>query len=161
MAQAKEPVVPRAVEAEASYLGRHLRNIDGGRIIIPPEWRTPARVTSFIVSLWPIHTREYVVVVPPARWAAYRRNLDGREMTADQAALIKRWIGVCASERPVDSYGRLLLSEAAITLLGPGKEVNLVGCGETFEIWPVDKLEDALKKPIKPETANIFNSIRL
>jgi DNA-binding transcriptional regulator/RsmH inhibitor MraZ len=161
MAEVKDPVAPHDVEAEPAFFGQHYRNIDGGRIIIPPEWRSRAPVTSFFMSLWPIATREFVAVVPPRRWAAYLRNLDAQVMAADQASDIKRRLGMHAMERPIDAYGRLLLSEAAITLLGPGKEVCLIGCVETFEIWPLDKLKKSSEKPLKQETFEILNRIRL
>jgi DNA-binding transcriptional regulator/RsmH inhibitor MraZ len=157
----KEHVALKAVETKVSYDGLHVRIIDGGRIIIPPEWRSQSDVATFVVSLWPILSREYVKVVPLARWADYLKNLNERQMTASRASFLKTLFGVYASKRPIDSNGRLLLPEPAMQLLGSYKEVKMVGCDETFEIWPPDKLDSTLKKESTPELEEILESVRI
>jgi MraZ protein len=117
------------------YLGQHLRGVDNGRVILPVEWRPAGSPKDFMVIIWPVTSREYLLVLPPSRWEVLQKNLEGLSLTDEQAATVERLIGSSTSMKALDGYGRLPLPEDAAENLGIEAEAMLVGRMNKFEIW--------------------------
>ena len=88
-----------------------------------------------MVLVWPVTTRQYLLVLPPSRWEVIQRNLENLSLTDEQAAVVERLIGSSTFIKSVDSYGRLPLPEEVLTRIGIEREAVLVGRVSKFEIW--------------------------
>jgi DNA-binding transcriptional regulator/RsmH inhibitor MraZ len=115
--------------------------VDNGRIIIPPEWRPEGAPKDFMVILWPTHAPAFALVLPPARWELLLQRLEALPLSNEDAAWSERQIGSSTFERSTDGYGRLLLPEEALEIIGPGDEALLVGRIKEFEIWNPKRFE--------------------
>lgn len=143
------------------YLGRHLRGVDHGRVILPVDWRPKHSAKEFMVLVWPVTTREYLLVLPPSRWEVILKNLEGLSLTDDQAAQVERLISSSTSMRSVDSYGRLPLPEEAATSLGIESEAMLVGRFNKFEVWNPTRYAATLANPDAQLIANALKSLKI
>ena len=161
MARPAKPVSAPAVQPSFSYLGRHLRGVDNGRIIIPPEWRPDGSPKDFKVILWPTDMPEFLLVLPPERWDLLQQRLEALPLSDKQAARIERLMGSSTFDRTVDSYGRLLLPEEALRIIGSGEEALLVGRMKKFEIWEPRKFEAERTAEDADGTAAILESLRI
>ena len=129
------------------YLGQHLRGVDHGRVILPVEWRLDGSPKDFMVIVWPVTTREYLLVLSPSRWEVLQKNLEGLSLTDEQAAAVERRIGASTSLRSLDNYGRLPLPEDAAKGLGIESEAMLVGRMNKFEVWGPARYASTLANP--------------
>jgi MraZ protein len=143
------------------YLGQHLRGVDRGRVILPVEWRGEDAPKDFKVIVWPVTTRDYLLVLPPARWEMIQRNLEGLSLADEQAAMVERLISSSTSLGSVDRYGRLGLPEEAAKKLGIEKEAMLVGRLNKFEVWSPSRFAEALARPTDQLIADALKSIKL
>ncbi len=145
----------------APYLGQHLRTVDHGRVILPVDWRPRHGPKDFMVLLWPVTTREYLLVLPPSRWEVIQKNLEALSLTDDQAALVERLISSSTFMRSLDSYGRLPLPEEATRRLGIENEAMLVGRLNKFEVWNPSRYATTLANPDAQLVANALKSIKI
>ena len=145
----------------SSYLGQHLRGVDNGRVILPVDWRPSRSAKDFMVLVWPVTTREYLLVLPPSRWEVIQKNLEGLSLTDDQAAIVERLISSSTSIRSVDSYGRLPLPEEAAKNLGIESEAMLVGRLNKFEVWSPSRYAATLANPDAQLIANALKFIKI
>jgi MraZ protein len=143
------------------YLGQHLRGVDHGRVILPVDWRPDHSAKDFMVLLWPVTTREYLLVLPPSRWEVIQRNLEGLSLTDDQAAVVERLISSSTFMRSVDSYGRLPLPEEAAKTLGIESEAMLVGRLNKFEVWNPSRFAATLANPDVQLIATALKAIKI
>jgi MraZ protein len=143
------------------YLGQHLRGVDHGRIILPTEWRTPGSPREFMVTVWPVMAREYLLVLPPSRWEVIQRNLEGLSLTDEQAATVERLISSSTFKRSLDSYGRLPLPEEPARMLGIEDEAMLVGRMNKFEVWNPARFAAVLANPDTQRIAEAIKSIKI
>lgn len=143
------------------YLGQHLRGVDHGRVILPAEWRLDGSPRDFTVIVWPVTTREFLLVLPPSRWEALQKNLEGLSLTDEQAATVERLIGSSTSMRSLDSYGRLPLPEDAAKGLGIESEAMLVGRMNKFEVWGPARYSSTLANPDAQLIADALKSIKI
>ena len=159
-----KPATVRAVAAENGpipYLGQHLRGVDHGRVILPVDWRPHRSPRDFMVLVWPVTTREYLLVLPPSRWEMLQKNLEGLSLTDDQAAMVERLISSSTFMRSVDGYGRLPLPEEAAKSLGIESEAMLVGRLTKFEVWNPSRYAATLANPDTQLIANALKSIKI
>ena len=143
------------------YLGQHLRGVDHGRIILPTEWRTQGSPREFMVAVWPVTTKEYLLVLPPSRWEVIQRNLEGLSLTDEQAATVERLISSSTFKRSLDSYGRLPLPEEPARMLGIENEAILVGRMNKFEVWNPARFAAVLANPDTQRIAEAIKSIKI
>lgn len=161
MANEKRQRAAAASTGNVPYLGQHLRTLDAGRIILPSEWRPAGSARDFMVIMWPVTTREYFLVLPPARWEVLQRNLAELSLADDQAATIERLIGSSTFKRSLDGYGRLPLPEEASRAMGIENEATLVGRMNKFEVWNSARLAGALAKPGPQSIESALKSIKI
>ena len=100
-----------------------------------------------MVIVWPVTTREYLLVLPPSRWEVLARNLQGLSLTDERAALVERLIGSSTSMGSLDKYGRLPLPEDAAKAMGIENEAMLVGRMNKFEVWSPARFAATLANP--------------
>jgi division/cell wall cluster transcriptional repressor MraZ len=143
------------------YLGQHLRGVDHGRVILPVEWRPDGSPQDFMVIIWPVTTREYLLVLPPSRWVTLQKNLECLSLTDEQAATVERLIGSSTFMRTMDTYGRLPLPEEAAKRLGIESEATLVGRMNKFEIWSPSRYAATLANPDAQLIADALKSIKI
>src|SRR5580692_360648 len=129
-----------------SYNSKHIRGVDaGGRVVLPPEWRPAKSPRDFKISLWPVYQPKHLLVLPIAKWdAAVRQILEKSPLSNNRVADVDRLMQCNTYERSLDNYGRLLLPEEGLKLLGAEPEVVLLGRSDKFEIWNSEKLTAAL-----------------
>jgi MraZ protein len=161
MAKPKNNRAKAVDDGPSPYLGQHLRGLDHGRVILPVEWRRDHSPKDFMVLLWPITTRECLLVLPPSRWEVIQKNLEGMSLTDGKAAIVERLIGSSTSMRSVDTYGRLPLPEEAAKSLGIESEAMLVGRLNKFEVWNPSRFAATLANPDPQLIANALDSIKL
>jgi len=144
-----------------SYSSRHVRGMDaGGRVVLPLEWRPKKSPKDFKVSLWPVYQPEHLLVLPIAKWdAAVSQPLEKSPLSNDPVARLERLMQCNTYERSLDNYGRLLLPEEGLKLLGTGPEVVLVGRSDKFEIWDPVKLAATLANMDKQLIIETFKSL--
>ena len=150
-----------AGDGSVSYLGQHLRGVDRGRVILPTEWRPRGAPTQFMIIVWPVTSREYLLVLPPSRWEVMQANLAELSLADEQAATVERLISSNTFSRSLDGYGRLPLPEEAARSLGIKDEAMLVGRMNKFEVWSPSKFASTLAQPGAKEIADVIKSIRI
>jgi MraZ protein len=152
----------KAVDNAAGlYLGQHLRGVDHGRVILPVEWRPEDATKEFMVIVWPVTTRDYLLVLPPSRWEVMQRNLESLSLADEQAAMVERLISSNTNPGSLDRYGRLGLPEDAAKSLGIEKEAMLVGRLNKFEVWSPARFTEALAKPTDQLITDALKSIKI
>jgi MraZ protein len=143
------------------YLGQHLRGVDHGRVILPVDWRPAHSPKDFTVLVWPVTTREYLLVLPPSRWEVIQKNLEDLSLTDDQAAVVERLISSSTFMRSLDNYGRLPLPEEATKSLGIESEAMLVGRLNKFEVWNPSRFATKLANPDVQLIATALKAIKI
>jgi MraZ protein len=108
-----------------------------------------------------VTSREYLLVLPPARWEVLQKNLEGLSLTDEQAATVERLIGSSTSIRSMDSYGRLPLPEDAAKNLGIEGEAMLIGRMNKFEVWSPARYAAMLGNPDAQRIADALKSIKI
>lgn len=153
------------------FTGKHHCSVeDNRRLMVPVKWRSKEPNDWFAALLWPLHSEQHLLVMPPWRWTEFIRNLtrerlaqiqgDAEEDPQDQIARIERAVGEGCEILKMDRVGRICLPEMFMTKLALEKEALLFGRLHTFEIWspvrysgPTDgdrKLAAELFKPVDP-----------
>jgi MraZ protein len=145
----------------APYLGQHHRGVDHGRVILPVEWRGEGSPRDLMVIVWPITSREYLLVLPPSRWEVLQKNLEELSLTDEQAATVERLIGSSTTMRSLDSYGRLPLPEDSAKNLGIESEAMLIGRMNKFEVWSPSRYSATLGNPDAQQIAEALKSIKI
>jgi division/cell wall cluster transcriptional repressor MraZ len=133
---------PKADTAEqVLYLGKHSRGVDSSRrVLLPSDWRGEGSPTEFTILLWPARTRDYLLVLPPKRWAEVLERLGNQSLMSESAAAVERFISANSCRKSLDSYGRLPLPDDAAKV-GINGEAMLVGRMNKFEIWSPARFE--------------------
>ena len=161
MASPKANLAAPLGDTDIRYLGTHVRGLDHGRIIVPPEWRLEGWPKDLMVIEWPVMAPECLLVLSPALWQAYLDNVGALAVTADMAGEIERRIGERTYPRAVDSYGRLPLPENAARNLGIQSEATLVGRVKKFEIWSPERYQASQARADMARMAAALNSVKV
>ena len=159
-----KPVTVEAAEVSRPappYLGQHLRGVDHGRVILPVEWRLEGSPRDLMVIVWPLLTREYLLVLSPARWEVLQKNLEELSLADEQGAKLERLLASSTSMRTLDNYGRLPLPEEAARSLGIESEAMLVGRISKFEIWGPTRYAATLAPLDTQLIANALRTIKI
>jgi MraZ protein len=119
----------------APYTGRYRFGIDHGRISLPARWRQEGMPVEFVVSLWPIGMNRHLLVMPMSRWEGILSLLTQRSIFDPTATAGLRQLGAGIGYLSVDRAGRVALPEGLAKEAGIGKEVELFGLLDRFEIW--------------------------
>ena len=155
------PVNPQSNHS-VSYLGKHSRGVDKSRrVMLPAEWRAEDGPTDFMVLLWPARNPEYLLVLPPARWARVLESLGTASLTNDSAAALERFISSNSYSKSLDSYGRLPLPDEAARAVGIEGDAVLLGRFDKFEIWSPDRLLASEKRPETQKAFEALSSLQL
>ena len=161
MARHEKSKAATVIHSAPPFLGQHLRGVDHGRVILPAEWRPDGSTKEFMVIVWPLTTREYLLVLPPSRWEVLAKNLENLSLTDEQAALVERLIGSSTAMRSLDNYGRLPLPEDAAKGMGIESEAMLVGRMNKFEVWSPSRYAAARANPDPQLIADALKSIKI
>jgi division/cell wall cluster transcriptional repressor MraZ len=114
-----------------------------------------------MVIVWPLLTREYLLVLSPARWEVLQKNLEELSLADEQGAKLERLLASSTSMRTLDNYGRLPLPEEAARSLGIESEAMLVGRISKFEIWGPTRYAATLAPLDTQLIANALRTIKI
>jgi DNA-binding transcriptional regulator/RsmH inhibitor MraZ len=89
----------------------------------------------FHVILWPIQTKEYLLVLPPERWQLLLERLKGNSINNRGLAAYEREIARSSAVLELDKVGRFCLPENLAEQAGINGEAFFVGRLNKFEIW--------------------------
>lgn len=136
-------MVPRPESAMATtdsklpeFHGEFFFGIDGSRrVMIPAKWRPKDPGVEFHVILWPIQTKEYLLVLPPERWQLLLERLKGNSINNRGLAAYEREIARSSAVLELDKVGRFCLPENLAEQAGINGEAFFVGRLNKFEIW--------------------------
>lgn len=143
------------------YYGQFPRGLDDSRrVMFPSEWRSSLGKMEFTVIRWPIAMEDYLLVLPPERWAALLDNLKKQSLSNEKVAALERVIGSTSSLLTLDKVGRIRLSEELTKPVGIDREVLFVGRVDKFEIWHPAKCAK-VSSADKKLAAEVFNQITL
>jgi MraZ protein len=119
-----------------SFHGEFLRGIDDSRrVMMPPEWKPEDAKTVFTAIAWPLKTKEYLLVLTPARWRVMLDKLKTKSLNDKRVASVERLIGANSASLILDKVGRFSLPEDLASKVGLTKEARLVARLDKFEIW--------------------------
>ena len=161
MARAKESADPFILSESTLYLSHHLRSVDNGRVILPPDWRLEGTPKDLVITPRPAVAPRHLLVVPVARWEAFVKNLEAAMTSNQQAGEVESVMSESTTRRVVDNYGRLALPEDALKALGISSEVMLVGRMNKFEIWEPAKYQAYRSKIDLGAVGKLIDSVRI
>lgn len=161
MAKTKRTVAPPVLSESTLYLGHHLRVVDNGRVILPPDWRLEGAPKELVITPRPARAPECLLVLPLARWETFVKNLEAAWTSNQQSGEIEAELSRNTKRNTLDSYGRLALPEEAIQTLELGPEAMLVGRLNKFEIWNPAKYQASRAKLDLEAVAKLIDSIRI
>jgi transcriptional regulator MraZ len=128
--------------APTDYAGHYRHGVDNSRrVMVPARWRPRDPNLVFTLLPWPLVAPECVLVLPPARWSQLLERLGENSLGDPQAAAVERAIAGNALHQSLDRVGRLFLSDALCQAAGLGREVEMVGRLDKFEIWEPGRYE--------------------
>lgn len=131
-----------APSANDRFVASYLHSLDSSRRIMfpkawdPDKWRQPF---SFIP--WPIGADRFLLVLPPARYAALVEHLLSRSLSDEDAASIERVIAGDTVKLKLDKFGRFCLPEELARRAGIAGAGRWVGRFNVFELWEPARLE--------------------
>ena len=116
------------------------------RVMIPAKWRPENPGVVFRVVLWPIATKEYLLVLPPERWQLLRDRLKGNSLNDRSVAAYEREIARSSALVELDKVGRFCLPENLALQAGIKDEAIFLGSMDKFEIWSPKRLKAAAQE---------------
>jgi MraZ protein len=102
------------------------------RLTIPARWRTDALEDIFIIKSIP---RGCLVAMPQEVLEEMGEKAGSQATTVEDHQAFKDQFFASAVNCPVDSQGRMVLSEDLCRFAGIEKEAVLAGSGAKFDIW--------------------------
>ena len=113
------------------------------RIQIPAKWRPAEAGVELTIVLWPKHKEGSCLrVLPPEKMASTVKDIEALPNSDPSKSVLKRLIGSKSAQVSLDSAGRICLPEEMVKKrTGIGKEVNLVGVLDSYEIWDPARYE--------------------
>ena len=130
-------------QAATVFTGRFRHGIDGSRrVMVPSKWRPKSGKTELTILPWPIGKQQYLLVLPPVRWAVLLERLNEMSLSDEEAAVVERVIGGSSAHVKLDKVGRLCLPEELAKVAGIKQEAVLVGRLNKFEIWAPDRFKE-------------------
>jgi len=112
------------------------------RIQIPAKWRPAEAGVELTIVLWPKHKEGSCLrVLPPEKMASTVKDIEALPNSDPSKSVLKRLIGSKSVQVSLDSAGRICLPEEMVKAAGIGKEVNLVGVLDSYEIWDPARYE--------------------
>ncbi|MBU6402485.1 MAG: hypothetical protein KGS61_19365 [Verrucomicrobia bacterium] len=118
------------------YTGHWRHGVDDSRrVMIPARWRPRDPRVQLTLVPWPVGAEDRLLVLPPGRWREMLGRIRSKSLADPRVAALERVIGGTAIQQSLDKVGRICLPETMSTAVGLGKEVELVGRLDKFEIW--------------------------
>ena len=112
------------------------------RVQIPAKWRPAEAGVELTIVLWPKHKEGSCLrVLPPEKMASTVKDIEALPNSDPSKSVLKRLIGSKSVQVSLDSAGRICLPEEMVKAAGIGKEVNLVGVLDSYEIWDPARYE--------------------
>jgi len=148
------PSSPEAAQKPLVFSGEFRPVLDGKkRLTIPSKWRSAALEDLFIVKS---PDRGCLVAMPLAVLQEKGETAASQAPTVEAHQIFKDLFFASAVSCPVDSQGRVLLSDELCRFAGieKEKEVVLAGSGDKFDIWTPEAWQQRLKA-----AAAIYNTI--
>src|SRR5689334_17813219 len=129
-------------QPERLYAGEFRHSIDDkNRITIPSRWRR-GRPEEFI--LLPEATHQFLMVMPPPEFAKVSSAAETNQtVPARDRRVFLRHLHSRAQHAGADRQGRLVLPDELCQKVGLKNEVALVGNRGRFEIWNLQRWEQA------------------
>ena len=126
-----------------------------GRLTIPSEWREVVGIPKCVIVL-PGITEPCLTVYPARDIARRTEKIRSLSISDARGRHFARTLGAMSDLVPWDAQGRIRIHEDLMKLVGPGKDVVLVGAFESFEIWSPEKWKEqpaAVTKEVLGEAA--------
>ena len=127
----------------SNFLGSEICVLDAkGRLNVPSRMRrglAPEANDTFVI------VRGFdpcVNMYPLDEWARFSDELRALKRGNDEARAFISMLFDSAHETPVDSQGRISLTDRLIELAGLGKEAKLLGVMDHIEIWNPKRWEE-------------------
>jgi len=118
------------------FRGRTQRSLDPkGRLMLPPEFREIVTSRSAEGKLMLTTFDGCLVGFPLPDWEEFEEKLNQLKNSSQVVRNFRRLVVGGAEELQLDNQGRVRLSQAHREYAGLGKDVELVGQLEKFEIW--------------------------
>jgi MraZ protein len=141
------------------FMGEFRPVLDGkNRVTIPARWRPEGRLEElFLVKSI---NRGCIAAFTQEGLAAWGEKAAGQAMSvADHEAFMNQFFA-CAVPSPVDSQGRMVLTDDLKRFAGLTKEAVLAGSGPKFDIWSPE-LWSEQQAAVAPTFQTILKSIGL
>jgi MraZ protein len=139
------PSSPETAQKPLVFSGEFRPVLDGKkRLTIPSKWRSEALEDLFIVKSL---DRGCLVAMPLAVLHAKGETAASQAPSLEAHQIFKDLFFASAVNCPVDSQGRVLLSDELCQFAGIEKEkpVVLAGSGEKFDIWTPEAWQQRLE----------------
>ncbi|HJN90340.1 MAG TPA: hypothetical protein QGG93_08405 [Verrucomicrobiota bacterium] len=128
------------------FSGRFCHGIDGSRrVMVPSKWRPKSGKTELSILPWPIGQKQFLLVLPPARWNVLLDRFSEISLSDEEGAEVERVIGGSSAHLTLDKAGRLCLPEELAAVAGLRKEAMFVGRLNKFEIWEPGRFKENSK----------------
>lgn len=130
------------------FIGEHPIRLDAkNRITMPARYRDDLRAMCGGDMNITLHPDGYLLLFPRPRWMAFAQGLISAQQ--DMGWLKRVFLG-SAAELTMDGSGRLALPAvlADNDMVALGKEVQLLGVGDYFELWGAQKRQSALEESL-------------
>ncbi len=141
------------------YFGEFRYKVDQShRVMLPSEWRQEGAPVLFTITPWPLDRKEYLLVLPPARWSVFMENLRKQSLSNESVAIAERLISSRSRRVSLDRFGRLHLPPELVKVIGIERDAQLVGRLDKFEVWHPDNYA-AAQRDAEKAAAEIIRSI--
>lgn len=128
------------------YSGAFKRSMDAkNRVTIPSDWLTGEETRFFAV---PDSMEHYLVVMPPGEFDQIEARIQASDASAADKRTAIRQFYSNAHAITTDKQGRVLLPDEHCKATALSGEVMIVGSRSRFEIWNMDRWNEAAGKQV-------------
>lgn len=124
------------------FFGNYRHTVDSKhRVTVPSRWRD-----GDLEELFAVEDEDLGILKLLPREEMERTGrgvVDSNKLSPAEIREFRRFFFASAVNCPVDKQGRVSLPAAAVSTLGLGPDVMLVGVGERIEVWDPAKWESA------------------
>jgi MraZ protein len=128
------------------FTGSFQHNVDlSHRVMIPAPWRLPHYPTSYLIILWPLQEKSFLLVLPPERAQILQKNLAVKSLLDRSSLALLSIMGAQSSPiTTLDTAGRLALPATLAEAAGITNKAEIIGCYDTIQIWDPARRKSSL-----------------